>query len=77
MQKENDFYLIIPLYKINIELFRIIYPPLLSDDKTLKSIPEYNKKVRITPYEIYEFERYSPTSNLNEINSEIIIKLYL
>ena len=76
MQKENDFYLIIPLYKINIELFRIIYPPLLSDDKTLKSIPEYNKKVRITPYEIYEFERYSPTSNLSEINSEIIIKLY-
>ena len=74
--RDNDFYLIIPLYKINIELFRIIYPPLLSDDKTLKSIPEYNKEVRISSSEIYELEKYSPLSSLSEINSEIIMKLY-
>ena len=74
--KDNDFYLIIPLYKINIELFRIIYPPLLSDDKTLKSIPEYYKKIRINSSEINELEEYSPTSSLREINSEIIMKLY-
>ena len=74
--RDNDFYLIVPLYKINIELFRIIYPPLLSDDKTLKSIPEYNKEVRISSSEIYELEKYSPLSSLSEINSEIIMKLY-
>ena len=74
--RDNYFYFVIPLYKINIELFRIIYPPLLSDDKTLKSIPEYNKEVRISSSEIYELEKYSPLSSLSEINSEIIMKLY-
>ena len=74
--KENHFYLVIPLYKINIELYRIIYPPLLSDDKTLKSIPEYYKKVRINSSEIYELQKFSPSSSLSDINSEIILKLY-
>ena len=74
--KEDDFYLIVPLYKINIELYRILYPPLLSEDKTLKSIPEYYKKVLISSSEIFELDKYSPKSLLGEINSEIIIKLY-
>ena len=74
--KENDFYMVIPLYKINIELYRVTYPPLLTEDKTLKSIPDYYKKIPITLSEIYEFENFSPTSYLSEINSEIIMKLY-
>ena len=74
--KENDFYMVIPLYKINFELYRITYPPLLAEDKTLKSIPDYYKKIPITLSEIYEFENFSPTSYLSEINSEIIMKLY-
>ena len=75
MDKNSDFYLVIPLYKINIELYRIIYPPLLSEDKTLKSIPEYYKKVQISSSEIYELGNYAPDSTLREINSEIEIKL--
>ena len=74
--KENDFYMVIPLYKINFELYRITYPPLLTEDKTLKSIPDYYKNIPITLSEIYEFENFSPTSYLSEINSEIIMKLY-
>ena len=52
--KEDEFYLIIPLYKINIELYRIIHPPLLNDNKILQSIPEYYKKIRISSSEIYD-----------------------
>jgi len=75
-EKTNDFYLIIPLYKINMDIFRIVYPPLLSEDKSLKSIPEYYKKIRISSSEIYELEKYAPNASLSEINSEILIKLY-
>ena len=74
--KDFDFYLVIPLYKINIEIYRIIYPLLLSEDKTLITVPEYYKKVRISSSEIYDLDNYAPDSTLNEINSEIEIKLY-
>ena len=74
--KDFDFYLAIPLYKVNIELYRIIYPLLLNEKKTLITIPEYYKKVQISPSEIYDLNNYSPDSTLNEINSEIEIKLY-
>ena len=74
--KDFDFYLVIPLYKINVELYRIIYPLLLNKKKTLITIPEYYKKVEITPSELYDLNDYSPDSTLNEINSEIEIKLY-
>jgi len=59
-----------------MDIFRIVYPPLLSEDKSLKSIPEYYKKIRISSSEIYELEKYAPNASLSEINSEILIKLY-
>jgi hypothetical protein len=75
--KDDNYYLIIPLYKINFEIFRLIYQPDHNNNKkseknNLKSI----KQKLIEPSEIYELCSFCPNSLLHDVNSEIIIRLY-
>ena len=74
--KEEDYYLIIPLYKINIEIYRIIYQPEDNNKKVDKNNLRYLKTKLINSSEIYEFYSYSPNSLLYDINSELVIRLY-
>ena len=73
---DDDYYLIIPLYKINIEIFRLIYEPEDKDKKSEKNNLKFLKEKKISSSEIYEFELYAPNSLLYDVNSEIVIRLY-
>lgn len=62
---DKNFYLLIPLYKINIDVFRIM----------LKG--EYGRIHRyVTPSEIDALCKHSPKTLLSDISSEIEIRLY-
>ena len=74
--KEDTYYLIIPLYKINIEIFRLVYQSEDINKKEEKNSQKFLKQKIISPSEIYEFCSYSPNSLLYDVNSEIIIRLY-
>ena len=41
--KEDNYYLIIPLYKINIEIYRIIYQPIFKEEKKDENKDQNNK----------------------------------
>ena len=73
---EEDYYLIIPLYKINIEIFRKIYQPEDRSKGINKDNLRFVKKKYIPSSEIYDFEKYAPNSILFDVNSEIVIRLY-
>lgn len=74
--KEDDYYLIIPLYKINIEIYRIMYQNEDKNKRVEKNQLKFLRKKYINPSEIYEFDSYSPNSLLYDINSDIVIRLY-
>ena len=62
---EQNFYLLIPLYKINVDIFRIV------------NKGEYgNFKRYVTPHEIEQLTAFKPKVTLAELNSEIELKLY-
>ena len=75
-EKEDDYYLIIPLYKINLEIYRLIYQPEDKDKKGEKNNMKFVKQKYISSQEIYEFGAYAPNSLLFDVNSEIVIRLY-
>ena len=74
--KEDDYYLIIPLYKINIEIYRIMYQNEDKNKRVEKNQLKFLRKKYINPSEIYEFYSYSPNSLLYDVNSDIVIRLY-
>ena len=80
--KDDNYYLIIPLYKINFEIFRIIYQYEDSNnnnkkcDKNDKSNLKFVKQKLIEPSEIYDFYSYAPNALLYDVNSQIIFRLY-
>ena len=71
--EDKSFYLMFPLYKINIEIYRIIYIEKEKKDKSKK----ITKKIKyITSKEIYKLDNYDPKIILLSLNTEIVIKLY-
>ena len=74
--KEDDYYLIIPLYKINIEIYRNMYQNEDKNKRVDKNQSKFLRKKYINPSEIYEFYSYSPNSLLYDVNSDIVIRLY-
>ena len=74
--KDDDYYIIIPLYKINLEIYRLIYQPEDINKKEDKNNMKFLKQKFISSQEIYEFDAYAPNSLLFDVNSEIVIRLY-
>ena len=72
----EDYYLIIPLYKINIEIIRIIFQPEDKNKKVEKDNVKIIKEKYIPSSEIYEFNKYAPNSLLFDVNSELVMRLF-
>ena len=75
-EKDDDYYLIIPLFKINMEIYRLIYQAEDKDKKEDKNNIRFLKQKYISSQEIYEFDAYAPNLLLFDVNSEIVIRLY-
>ena len=71
--KEDNFYLIIPLYKINIEIYRIIYQPIFKEEKKEENTDKNKKKNKNNENQTNDDNNNTAGNNDNNNDDEEII----